>query len=257
MEKICYRKWFNWLFFIVFIFINDGSNSLSCYSLSIYTQPIDNNPFRDICMLYYGTGKPYIEWDTYLMQNLDFRIPDSENIVEKAKSKPSRKFTFPSYRIMSHGKATSGQLADFLLKCNPRLKEEKVNEIAGLYIEESGKEGVNHDIAFCQMCLETGFLKYEGIVNDTQNNFCGLGTVGKKRQGERFASAEIGIRAHIQHLKAYASHSGLNQPLVDNRFRMVKRGVAPSVHKLSGKWAADKRYGSKISSLLRRLSNQN
>jgi len=62
-----------------------------------------------------------------------------------------------------------------------------------------------------------------------------------------------GIRAHIQHLKAYASDQKLANPVIDQRFKFVKRGSAPVVHKLTGKWATDKNYGEKIHRLLEKM----
>ena len=61
-----------------------------------------------------------------------------------------------------------------------------------------------------------------------------------------YSSARIGIRAQIQHLKAYASTEPLARETVDPRFGFVKRGVAPLVGQLSNLWAADPNYGKKI-----------
>ncbi|HAN45379.1 MAG TPA: cell wall hydrolase, partial [Cyanobacteria bacterium UBA8156] len=62
-----------------------------------------------------------------------------------------------------------------------------------------------------------------------------------------------GVRAHIQHLKAYATTAPLVQPLVNPRFQFVSRGVAPLVGQLAGRWAVDPLYGDKILALVRRL----
>ncbi|MCA1951165.1 MAG: hypothetical protein LDL24_11375, partial [Treponema sp.] len=59
--------------------------------------------------------------------------------------------------------------------------------------------------------------------------------------------------AHIQHLKAYGSTEGLRQPLVDPRFKYVRRGSAPTIHDLAGRWASDRAYGTKLEDLLNRL----
>ncbi|HEY9837461.1 MAG TPA: glucosaminidase domain-containing protein, partial [Vampirovibrionales bacterium] len=114
-------------------------------------------------------------------------------------------------------------------------------------------EGINYDIAFCQMCLETNFLRFNGEIQPTQNNFAGLGSVGGGNTAASFPSARIGVRAHIQHLKAYASIEPLVMEQVDPRFRFVARGIAPLLEQLSGRWAADLQYGQKILALLRRL----
>lgn len=159
----------------------------------------------------------------------------------------------PSVKIMNSGNSSMDDLIRFLIKNNSSLNFMTVKNIANLYIEESEKEGINHDIAFCQMCLETGFLKFDGIVNPDQNNFCGLGATGKSEKGEVFSSKRLGVRAHIQHLKAYASFDKLNNRIVDNRFRFVKRGIAPTIDKLTGYWALDPKYDVKIRFLLDRL----
>jgi hypothetical protein len=85
------------------------------------------------------------------------------------------------------------------------------------------------------------------------NNFCGLGSLNTDHPGETFPSPQIGVRAHIQHLKAYASDEGLNQELVDPRYRWVRYGSSPTVEKLTGAWAADREYGNKIRGILERL----
>jgi hypothetical protein len=113
--------------------------------------------------------------------------------------------------------------------------------------------GLNYDIAFCQMCLETDFLRFGIDVSPTQNNFAGLGAIGGADESASFPSARIGVRAQIQRLKAYASTEPLVQEVVDPRFRFVTRGIAPLVDQLSGRWSADLQYGKKIIALMRRL----
>ena len=100
---------------------------------------------------------------------------------------------------------------------------------------------------------ETGFLRYGGDVERSQYNFAGLGATGNGAKGNSFATVREGIRAQIQHLKAYASTETLNNPCVDSRFKYVTRGCAPYVEWLgisenpSGKgWATAKKYGYSI-----------
>ncbi|KKI99707.1 hormogonium tapered terminus morphoprotein TftA [Prochlorothrix hollandica] len=155
-------------------------------------------------------------------------------------------------RLMGHGNTSEVQLMMFL-KSHNELALSQFPDIPKLYREEGALEGVNYDIAFCQMCLETNFLRFGGDVKSTQNNFAGLGATGAGAQGAGFASARLGVRAQIQHLKAYASTEPILQDIVDPRFRFVTRGVAPLVGLLSGRWAADLQYGDKIMAILRRL----
>jgi hypothetical protein len=156
-------------------------------------------------------------------------------------------------RIMGKGVIPPEELADFLLGSNGEAEKTFVRELAALYAEEAALEGVNHDVAFAQMCLETGFLRYGGLVTPDMNNFCGLGAIGPQQRGERFPSPRIGVRAHIQHLKGYATDEPLGQELVDPRYRWVKYGSAPLIEGLAGTWAADRDYAAKIRLILDRL----
>ena len=144
-------------------------------------------------------------------------------------------------------------LAMFLEQNNPLADRNFVRSLAGYYAEEAAAEGVNHDAAFAQMCLETGFLRYGGLVRPEMNNFCGLGSIGPGQHGEVFPDPRTGVRAHIQHLKAYASAEPLRGELVDPRFKWVKRGSSPDIQGLAGTWAADREYAEKIGVILRRL----
>jgi hypothetical protein len=155
-------------------------------------------------------------------------------------------------RIMGRGKTSEMQLVMFL-KSNNEVGFNKFPDLPKLFREEGTIEGVNYDIAFCQMCVETGFLQFRGDVKPEQNNFAGLGAIGGGAVGASFPSARVGVRAQIQHLKAYASTEPLVQELVDPRFRFVTRGVSPLVSQLSGRWAADLDYGVKITAMLKRL----
>ncbi|WP_026734819.1 hormogonium tapered terminus morphoprotein TftA [Fischerella sp. PCC 9605] len=155
-------------------------------------------------------------------------------------------------RIMSHGNSSEVQMQIFL-KNNNENALVQFPDIAKLYREEATTEGVNYDIAFCQMCVETGFLRFGDDIKSEQNNFAGLGTIGGGTEAATFENARIGVRAHIQHLKAYASLEPLVKEVVDPRFRFVTRGIAPLVDQLSGRWSADLDYGNKIMAMLKRL----
>jgi hypothetical protein len=166
---------------------------------------------------------------------------------------PERPLPELPLRILGSGLVPAETLAGFLRETNPQADKDQVEQLAAFYAEEAAAEGVNHDIAFAQMCLETGFLRYGGLVTPDMNNFCGLGAIGAAQPGERFPEPRIGVRAHIQHLKAYATDSSLNRELVDPRYRWVRYGSAPTFRDLSGTWATDREYGDKIESILERL----
>lgn len=173
---------------------------------------------------------------------------------------PEKIQALPPEHIMGKGRVPLNKLTDFLLKNNPLAESDFVKNLAVFYIEEAAAEGVNYDVAFTQMCLETGFLSYGGLVTPDMNNFCGLGSTGLPgpdgpERGLIFPDPRTGARAHIQHLKGYATEEPLNQELVDPRYRWVRLGAAPTIYGLAGTWAADREYGNKLSSIMQRLYN--
>ena len=133
-----------------------------------------------------------------------------------------------------------------------------------LYLSEGEAEGARGDIAFAQSCLETGNFTFSGsAVTLSQNNFCGLGVTQRGKTGLSFDTPQLGIRAQIQHLKAYASTDALINERIDPRFRYVKRGCAPYAEWLGQKenpqgkgWAAGEKYGKKILSILKAIISE-
>lgn len=131
-----------------------------------------------------------------------------------------------------------------------------INQFAQIFYEEATAEGVRAEVAFTQCMKETGFLKYGGDVLPNQYNFAGIGATGAVH-GASFSNVRMGIRAQIQHLKAYGSLDGLTNPCVDPRFNLVKRGSAQYVEWLGIKenpngygWATSKSYGHDIVSMV-------
>ncbi|MDR2938284.1 MAG: glucosaminidase domain-containing protein [Prevotellaceae bacterium] len=157
-------------------------------------------------------------------------------------------------KIMGSGRLTSEQLHTFFVRAAVDSDATRVARLAAIYVDEAQVEGVNHDVAFAQMILETGWLRYRGVVRPEMNNFCGLGAVSATKNGHKFPDERIGVRAHIQHLKAYASKAPLTGQLADPRYHHVSpRGKCPTVDGLAGTWATDPMYAVKIKSLLQRM----
>jgi hypothetical protein len=183
-------------------------------------------------------------------------VPPVEGSVpgrENPEPPPERPVPEVPLWILGAGQVPGAALSRFLLALNPAVGESFAEELAGYYTEEAEAEGVNHDVAFAQMCLETGFLRFGNLVSPDMNNFCGLGAIGPEQRGERFSEVRIGVRAHIQHLKAYATEEPPRKDLVDPRYRWVRYGSAPTIYGLAGTWAVDKEYGEKIKSILEEL----
>ena len=164
--------------------------------------------------------------------------------------------SFPSDKIMAKGRKSAKQLYNYFASKNPKGDLQRAWILAQLYIEECAYEGVNSDLAFVQMCHETGFLRFGNLVTPDMNNFCGLGSVSKANPGHRFATDREGVRAHVQHLQAYGSTKSLNGTLIDPRYKYVKpRGKAKTLAGLTGTWAADPNYDRKIYSFMKELAH--
>ena len=177
---------------------------------------------------------------------------DEPGIAELKIDKQSNRPKVPEH-ILGKGIIPAKKLSNFLRAENPEINEEFIKELALLYTEEAAIEGINHDTAFAQMCLETGFLGYGGLVTMDMNNFCGLGSIGPGQIGLSFPNPRTGVRAHIQHLKAYATQEPVKQLLVDPRYSLVRLGSSPQIKGLAGTWAADLAYAEKINRILERL----
>lgn len=151
---------------------------------------------------------------------------------------------------------TAGQLYSFFVNQNIEADPLTVKTMAELYVAECAIEGINSDCAFVQMCLETGFLRFGGLVTPDMHNYCGLGSIDAEHPGECFETEQLGVRAHIQHLHAYATTENVElvNECIDRRYRYVNpRGKAPTIFELAGTWAADKKYGEKLDGLLTKL----
>ena len=130
--------------------------------------------------------------------------------------------------------------------------------LVSLYIEEGALEGVTGDVAFVQSIIETGWFRFGGLVSPGMNNFAGIGATDSGGVPASFPDARTGVRAQIQHLRAYADATALtctvpplSAPCVDPRFHLVlPKGKAPTWNSLgSGNWASAAGYGSNIISL--------
>lgn len=154
--------------------------------------------------------------------------------------------------IMGEPLATEAQCVAYLHKRGYMpLLTVSVEQLVRYFYQESRREGIRPDVALAQAIHETGHFRYGGDVLPLQNNYCGLGTTGGGVKGAWFPTAQIGVRAQIQHLLAYASTRPPALAIVDPRYELVKRtgnfGQARTWTDLNGKWAVPgTTYGQKI-----------
>ena len=120
--------------------------------------------------------------------------------------------------------------------------------------EEAQSEGVSPEVLYGQVMKETGYLKFGNLVQPNQCNFGGLGATGPGNPGYTFGSVREGLRAQVQHLKAYGSTEPLINPCIDARFKFVSRGCAPRTVDLNGKWAVPGvGYGESIDAIAKEV----
>ena len=139
---------------------------------------------------------------------------------------------------------------------------DSIEKLANIFYEEATAEGIDPAIAWCQTMKETNWLRYGGQVKIEQFNFAGIGATDGGASGADFSSygkngVRMGVRAQMQHLKAYAvkgiSKNDLKYECVDPRFKYVNKGSAMYVEWLginenpngSG-WATAPKYGYSI-----------
>ncbi|HXG55316.1 MAG TPA: glucosaminidase domain-containing protein [Vicinamibacterales bacterium] len=133
-----------------------------------------------------------------------------------------------------------------------------VDVMARYFVEEGASEGVTGDVAFMQSVVETGWFRFSGSVPASSNNFAGIGATDSNPAPAVFGDARTGVRAQIQHLRAYADPSALtctvpplNNPCVDPRFALVlPKGKAPLWNQMgNGNWASASTYATSILTL--------
>ena len=164
--------------------------------------------------------------------------------------------------IMGTAQATAQQMALYCRSRNPapQITGCSLEALAQTFLTEGKAEGVRGDVAFAQSLHETGYFQFGGIVQPNQNNFAGIGALNGSAAGQAasFPDVVTGVRAQIQHLKAYASTEPLKNACVDPRFGLVTRGCAPYVEWLGAEdnpegkgWAVPGRgYGASVLAML-------
>ena len=240
-------------------------------------QMIAGRPYQFYVKEGYGYGKGWINYSTgekaycfgdgrlaigtlvlNYLDNIKYTFDDNGFLINQ---------TADLYKISGETSLTADELVEYFERSGkdfPEYYEKKagvsLKEFCQIYIEEAKAEDIKVEVAFCQAMKETGWLQFGGDVTINQFNFAGLGATGGGASGVTFKDVRTGIRAHIQHLKAYANDEPLNNKLVDPRFGYVERGCASYVEWLGQKenpegkgWATAKGYGQSIVSMIEKL----
>lgn len=162
--------------------------------------------------------------------------------------------------IMGKAKASATQARAWLKGkgVDPILADQMSEAVWGI----APRYRLRPEVVLAQMCKETGYFRYGGLVGAWQNNFGGIGATGRAATGEepmngadplrvRYQAGvhgviavdlPTGVEVNCQHLYAYATAEDLpaDRVLLDPRFRLVRRGTAPITEHLG---AADNPVG--------------
>ena len=168
----------------------------------------------------------------------------------------------PAVPIMNASQLSATELTSWFESRTPQPRgvyaaTVPVADMAAYFIDEGNAEGVSGDVAFMQAIVETGWFRFAGRVEARANNFAGIGAHGRNEPA-KFPDARTGVRAQIQHLRAYADPAAtacavppLRRPCADPRFHLVlPRGKARRWNDLGGgNWAESRGYAASILSL--------
>lgn len=207
---------------------------------------IDNA--KDACQKA-GAGYKVFDWNGKIVYSYIVPTPVTPEPAPVQPEEPKEKkkvyeLTFPTthkiceYKTMEENdyKKYFTQCCEIILKNNSAFDINIVKAfftLAPIY-------GIDQIRAISQSILETGWFKYQGsAVKPEHHNYCGLGVTVNGKPGNIFDTIENGVRAQLQHLFAYGSKDALptGENLVDQRFKYVTRGIAPTWEELAGRWA--------------------
>ena len=197
----------------------------------------------------------------YYMDNDGVRVAGWQTIDGKDYYFDSNGVRKDGYPIEGKSEVTISQMLKMYQKQNKLYPSQAlakggaptIEDFVNIVYQEANAEGIKAEVVFCQSMLETGWLQFGGDVKVEQFNFAGLGTTGGGVPGNSYPDVRTGIRAQIQHLKAYATADPLNGKCVDDRYEYVKKGTAPYVEWLGKQenpeglgWATGDNYGYDI-----------
>lgn len=141
-----------------------------------------------------------------------------------------------------------------------------VNEMIPAIWDAATRHAVDPVGAIAQSAKETNWGKFGGRIDARWRNTCGLKVrdlsivPGSTVDGDQplchqsFASWEIGARAHVQHLVAYAGGYVDPYDRVDPRYDWVAgRYLVDHFSQLGGKWAPAADYGTSIETIASRI----
>jgi hypothetical protein len=140
--------------------------------------------------------------------------------------------------VEGRGSLGKNQIIAYIKRQNTSVNDALLNKLIDTYIEEAAFENINHDIAIAQMLYATSFLKGSKYVSS--HNYGGL--LELPSWNGKFANMTEGVRAHIQHIKGYASTTMNNKQIVDPRYYLLINlkylGTVKTFDQLYARWVS-------------------
>ena len=165
-----------------------------------------------------------------------------------------------SMQIIGRGSVTKAGITAYVISQNRSVNSATLATLSRLidkYFEEARIEGINFDIAIAQMLYATNYLR----IRMATHNYAGFSINGSRLNGRpwngSFSDMRTGIRAHIQHLKGYASRAPLNRTLIDPRYHILAEmgylGQKNTFDQVFRAWSQNPNYGNEINRILNDL----
>ncbi len=160
-------------------------------------------------------------------------------------------------KLLGPHTVSQAQAEKYLLsKPNGEYSDAEVRWITSLYYSACDLARMDAGIAVAQMAHETGDPATGGVIASywaarPRCNPAGIGVTGEPGAGVSFQDWRHSVVAHVGRLLAYARKDAdldaTQRMLVDRALAyrglpLSYRGIAPTIDKLTGTWAADREY---------------
>jgi len=209
----------------------------------------------DVALKFKKNQQNYFELFSAVVDTRPYTLHSDNDVIKLAIS--SNIVGDGSGFVEGKGSLEKAAIIAYVKRQNPMIDDNFLNRLIDTYIAEAAFENINHDIAIAQMLYATSFLKSGNFVSSY--NYAGL--LELPSWNGSFASMTEGVRAHIQHIKGYASTSMNNNQIVDPRYYLLVNlkylGTVKTFDQLYVKWvglSAAPDYKKNIEAILSGLS---
>jgi len=189
----------------------------------LYSAVIDTRPYN----LHSDEGLPLLSINSNMARG------DSE-----VQAFPSAQAAQRSRNVEGAGSLNKSGVVEYIKSQKAPLSDSEIERIVQTYFDEAAFENINHDIAIAQMLHASNFLKN----NQRVSGFNYSGLIELPNWNGNFSSMTEGVRAHIQHIKGYASTTLNRQQIADPRYYLLVNlkylGTVKTFDQLYEKWTA-------------------